>query len=324
MTAAMAGDYPMQWSDFVGQDAAKRQLRIAAGSAKLRGDQMPHVMLKSPYSGIGKTSLALLTAGELGTKVVPVSGVVTIDDARMLFLDMNDGDVLFYDEVHRAVDSGKKHIEWMLNWLHDGVLLTPAGMSITPKVTMIAATTDAGRLPRPLLERFKLQPVLDPYTDVQASQIVGIMQKKALVDCGLPPVSDLVAARIARAASNRPRWMRRVLESLRDLVVMQEVKAPDNGDYDLTEALEFIGVTEDGLTSEAQRYMYVLFRELHGKPAGAQLLKERLGEVGTGLGEIEQLLMDKGFIVKTKAGRVLTDPGLQRGKELAHALDVAV
>lgn len=311
-----SSEYPRTWEEFIGQEDAKYQLKIRARAAKAKGRNLPHVLLKSPYAGVGKTAMALLLAEEMDTKVICVTGSVKLADARMLFTQFDDGDILFYDEIHKVVDGGKANAEWLLHYLQDGVLLTPLGAERVRQVTVIGATTDAGRLPVPILDRFKLQPVLERYTDAEGAQIALIMGRKIMVTDGLPMISVSVAEAVAAAATNRPRWMMRVLEGLRDLALTDEVKSPRNGRYDLTQALVFCGVTADGLTAEAQEYLRVLFVEMRGRAAGEALLRNRLGTVGTGLNEIETLLVDKNLIGRTDRGRMLTGDGLSRAAKL--------
>lgn len=314
--AVLAGEYPNSWDEFVGQEQAKRQLRIAAKAAKMRGKNLGHCLLKSPFAGVGKTALGLLIAQEMDTMVNIVTGSMKLPDVRMLFTRVETGDIVFIDEIHKVMDGGKANAEWLLHYLENGVLLTPLGPEEVPQVTIIGATTDASRLPVPILQRFSIQPDLVPYTDAEGAHIAEMMALKVLVTDGLPTIDATTAAAIAAAASNRPRWMRRLLEGLRDLALVGEISKPRSGKYDLSETLLFAGLTPDGLTSEAQNYLRVMFVDMRGQAAGAALLKERLGEVGRGLGEIEQLLLDKELIAKTKQGRMLTASGMKRAKAL--------
>lgn len=308
-------NFPKSWEAYIGQTAAKRSLKIAAESAALRGDVMGHKLISSSVPGQGKTSLLYLTAQALGREPHVISGVVKLSQARMIFADLHDGAVLQWDEFHTAMDGGKRHIEWLLHYGEGGTLTDQAGSEVMPKVTILAATTDKGVLPAAVLSRFQVIE-LEPYTDLEAGLIVGGMSDQIMGDADLPPVGDATATAIARAASNQPRLMRQILHNLRDLSVVKEIDPPGDGTYPLGLALELSGLTEDGLTREMQRYLQLMVTELHGEPVGAAYFKERMGLVGKGLSLIEQHLLDKALINKTKQGRTLTGSGIRRAKDL--------
>jgi Holliday junction DNA helicase RuvB len=310
------GQYPQDWSEYVGQESAKRELKIAAKSAKVRGRNLDHLIISSPYAGIGKTALALLTVRAADRRVLVVTGSMKISDVRLMFTKVEDGDIIFYDEIHKSVEGGKKNAEWMLHYLENKVLMTPFGPEVVPDVTIIGATTDLGALPEPIQQRFKLIQ-LTQYSDAEGTLIARQLGGKILGVEGLPNLSGETAADVAMAAFNQPRAMRSLLMSLRDLAVCEEIPTPDDGKYDLEEALAFAGLTRDGLTPEAQQYLIIMVKELRAEPAGAALMKERMGLVGNALALVERLLLDKGFILKTKQGRVLSSQGMKRAVELA-------
>lgn len=315
---ALKGDYCLDWDEFVGQAQAKRMLRIAATSAERRSTRLGHTLLRSRVPGIGKTSLALLTAAQMGTHVEVVSGKLTLNEARIKLSGMTDGDILLVEECHKLVDGGKASAEWLLNYMQDGVLVGPLGSEEMPSVTIMGTTTDAGKLPEPILQRFELQPVLESYSDYEGMLIASSLSSRVF-DCRLETPSDDVCAQIANASSNQPRTMRRLLSAIRDLVTVGEMAETE--DYDLTEALAWTGLTADGLTEIAQRYITVLFSEFHGQ-AGLKPILDRVGEGGK-LAEEERLLMDKGMLAKTAGGRMLTQVGIQRARQLIAAQKAA-
>ena len=311
--------YPATWDDFIGQGQAKRQLQVAIESAKQRGVPLNHVLLASGEPGIGKTALALLTALSMETQIKMVSGKMKENEARIALAGMEDGDVLFMDEAHRLVQGGKGNAEWILHLLADGVLMGPRGPEEQAAITVIAATTDAGKLPDTITSRFPLQPVLKPYTDDEAA-IIGVRRAGALFDRPLPfPDADTLRA-VARAGNNNPRTIGAILENLRDLAhVDLETVCPDateNGGqqaYVLDEALQWMGLTPDGLTEVACRYLVTLVDEFAGQ-AGEKAMQDRLQEAG--IQSVERTLMAKGLIAKTRQGRVATRDGILRAKEL--------
>jgi holliday junction DNA helicase RuvB len=304
-------EYPRTWKDYIGQEPAKRMLQVAAKSAKLRNEPLDHTLISHGTPGIGKTSLAALISDEVGRNCRVVSGQLDLHAARMLFAEMQDRDVLFYDEVHQVMDGGKKNAEWLLAYLQDGVLMGPLGGEIQPRVTIIAATTDAGRLPESIVSRFPLQPPMQDYTDEEAAKIVVIMAGKTLV--GLPKVNAREAAMVASAAHNNPRAIRRLLTVLRDMTITEALPL-EKGRYNIDGLLDWQGITHDGLDRVAQRYLEALALEFDGS-AGARALEDRLQQPG-GLGQVERVLMDKGLVAKTRSGRMLTQAGISRFRDL--------
>jgi Holliday junction DNA helicase RuvB len=306
----LGGDYPETWDDFIGQEQAKRQLLVATRSAKMRDRPMDHLLLASGMPGIGKTSLALLTGKELGRHVQIVSGKLSSTQARILLSGMEDGDVLFYDEIHQAVAGGKAQAEWLLHLLQDGAIVGPHGLEEQPKVTVIGATTDAGRLPETILGRFVLQPPLTSYTELEAGRIALKLSERIFEDLPLP--STEVCYDTGQASSQNPRLMRSILVNLRDLAIVNG-KVPEDGSYDLDEALAFLGLTRDGLTPQAQAYLRALLAM--GGTAGERAIADRLNEPG-GVRHTERLLAEKDLIAKTRLGRQLTKEGIARAKAL--------
>lgn len=315
----LSGYYPDSWDGFIGQTQAKRMLKVAAASARKRNKPCEHVLLKGGTPGIGKTTLGLLMSAELGKHLRLVSGKVTVQQARFLLSEMEDGDVLLWDEIHMAVVGGKSNAEWLLPFLEQGVIIGPHGPEDTPNITVIGATTDAGRLPEAILSRFTKQPDLVEYSDIEA-EFISTNMAQSIFGLALPwPGSDVHEA-IARAANRNPRMIRTILVNLRDLAIAEDMK-PEDGDYDLTEVFEWIGLTEDGLTKQAQEYLLALKQTFGGK-AGATAMKERLREPG-GLAYTERLLMDKGYIVMGTGGRNMTGAGIKRVRLLEQEIDAA-
>ena len=308
----LSGYYPDSWDGFIGQTQAKRQLKIAANSARKRGEPCENVLLKGGAPGIGKTTLGLLMAAELGKNLKMVSGKVTVQQARLLLSEMEDGDCLFYDEIHMAVQGGKGNAEWLLPFLEQGVIIGPRGPEEAPKVTVIGATTDAGRLPETLLSRFTVQPDLVNYTEMEA-EFISLNMAQTIFGLALPWPSMEVHEQIATAANRNPRMIRTILLNLRDLAISEDLK-PEDGQYDLTEVLEWIGLTPDGLTKQAQEYLLALKRDFQGK-AGETAMKQRLREPG-GLAYTERLLMDKDYITMGAGGRQITPTGAKRTRLL--------
>lgn len=310
-----AGNYPRTWAEFIGQEQAKRRLQIASRSARIRKEPMEHILIRGGGAGIGKTSLALLAAQEMGTNVTVAAGKMKLTEARIMFARMEDNDVLFYDEIHQAVTGGKANAEWMLHVLQDGALVGPRGAEPIPAITIIGATTDAGRLPKTILGRFQECRITN-YTDDEGTEIVKALAQRVLPQpLVMPSLRNCVD--IARACDNNPRGIRGLLINLRDIALATEGSNYANDEYDLTEAMVWMGLTADGLTAEAQAYLIAMFSEFQGT-AGEKTMADRLNEPG-GLAHAERLLMDKGFLIKGRSGRELTNAGIKRAIELMEA-----
>ena len=309
---AVVGDHPLTFNDYVGQDAAKRQMQVAIKSAKARNARLDHTLIAHPDAGIGKTSLALLAAMEMDVTVDIVSGSMTLDQVRSKLAGMNDRDILILEECHRLFDGGKKAAEWMLHLMQHDILLGPLGPETVPPVTLIATTTDTGKIPEPILQRFGIKPRLESYSDDEGA-LITLKLAARIFTPDMPLPSDAVAYQIARAAANRPRAMRGVLSKVRDLVTVGEMEIQP--DYDITEALTWEGLTRDGLTDLCQRYLLTLHHS--DGTAGLRSIAERLGEIPAGLNETERLLIGKGLVERRTRGRILTTAGLRRAKALA-------
>ena len=307
----LGGVYPQSWDEFVGQENVKRQLIIACRSAKIRGASLDPVLIRGGQPGIGKTTLALLIAAEMGGNLKMIAGPTKPQQVRFLLAGMQDGDVLFYDEIHQAVKGGKGNSEWLLHLLENGTFIGPLGVEDTPKISIVGATTDAGRLPRTVLDRFT--PVhLTGYSEPEAARICLHMAGQMFDKLPMPSADDCRA--IARAASHNPRMIRNLLAVTRDIALATRKSNHDGKRYDLTQALDFLGLTEDGLDGVAQRYLVALFTDFP-TGAGERALRDRLQEPG-GLQYVETALLDKGLIAMTKQGRMLTGEGIRRAKEL--------
>jgi len=194
------------------------------------------------------------------------------------------------------------------------VLLGPLGPEEMPKVTIIGCTTDKGRLPRTILERFLINPVLVPYTQEEAAAIAAGMAARIFTP-PLPQPSQANFLAIGEASSRSPRLMRAILVTLRDIALTTEAKNWTGTEYELAETFEWMCLTPDGLDKLCQRYLHAMLRDFRGEPAGLKALTERLQEPG-GLQHTERMLVDKGLIATTRSGRQLTQAGLRRAREL--------
>lgn len=297
-------DYPATFSRFVGQHQAVAQIKASISSAQQRGTRLDHILLASGTQGIGKTTLAQIVASEMGTGFVSVSGAITVTDARDILRAMEPQDILFWDEFHLAINGGKAKAEWLLPMLTDAVLLTKDSVEAMPDVTVIGATTDAGRLPVTITSRFMVRPALTFYTDAE-----GVLLVKQLTERMQVALPDEYFGDIAQAADNNPREMRLILTSVRDIIL-------STGNVDLETAFRWAGVTPDGLSRTCQEILLALLLA-KDHTASLETLQGLLGEPGP-IKYAENQLMAKGLVTITGRGRQLTDAGLERSTRLAN------
>ena len=296
------GPYPRTLTDFVGQQEAKQQIAAAMVSSSNRDAAFPHMLLASGFPGIGKTALAKIVAKTLNVGYVEVGGTVTAKEIRPTLLKMQDHDVLFIDEIHRMVSSGKRNAEWLLQVLQDRILATANGTDQIADITIIAATTDMQKLPKTILGRFGLQPQMVQYTEVEAVHIAKLSGKQ--VGLILQPADS---HRIAAASDYNPRMIRRIVERLRDIR-----EAATDTDDDVLLAIKWAGQAPDGLSRGACDYLMLLFG--YGGTAADRTLRAALNEVS--LEHSEQTLIQRGYIQVTSRGRELTPLGVERAEQL--------
>lgn len=315
------GPYPKRFTEFIGQAKARLQIIAAITSAIERQEPMDHMLLASPFPGVGKTALSRLTAHLLDVGFVELGGKVKDSDAAVAIREMEDGDVLFLDEIHRMVQGGKASAEWLLTLLHDGELHTPQGIIVAPRITVIAATTDAQRLPETILDRFPLKPILDSYTTAEAVQIARLHADRLGFGDVLPmPESMVWLERVVRASDNNPRRIGNLLSTVRDSAITARKESIDTylteEGYDIAEALDWSGLTEDGLTMGMQEYLGALW--LNNGKAGIGTIKASINEEV--VIHTEKALIQRGYVVVTGSGRSLTDYGMERAEQVANDL----
>lgn len=295
-------DYPQTFDKFVGQAEAVARLKAAIARATNDGTRLDHTMLASGVAGIGKTTLARIVAYEMGVGIVEVSGPISVKDIEPVLKEMQDHDILFWDEIHQAVQHGKGRAEWLLPFLTDGVLVTKESTKPMPNVTVLGATTDVGKLPTTIRSRFMVWPKLRYYNDIEGVVLSANLAERMGVD-------TLEHEAIARAADNNPRQMRLILTAIRDLSHVGEV--------DLDTAFDWAGVTRDGLSRTCQDILMTLLSATE-HTASQETLQGLLGEPGP-IRHAENQLMQRGLLTITGRGRTLTEAGVERAAGLLVA-----
>jgi len=293
-------DTPRTWAALIGQREAKAQLQAAVESVLDEDARLPHVLLASGHHGIGKTSIAKILAYDLGVRMLELSGAVTAEQFRAALGVLDDKDVVFWDEFHTAVGGNRNRADYLLSFMLEHALVTPTGREEMPDVTLIAATTDAGRLPETILSRFFLKPLLADYSDLEGRMLVLKLAERM----GLPRPTD--PAPIAMAANNNPRAIQEILLNLK-FANVDPSRTPAQA---LGKAILWSGLSEDGLSKIAREILVVLLASKE-HTASKETIAQMLGEPGP-LAHHEKQLLQRGLIVIRGQGRTLTSEGEQR------------
>ncbi|MEI6650436.1 MAG: Holliday junction branch migration DNA helicase RuvB [Candidatus Moraniibacteriota bacterium] len=300
---------PQSFSEYVGQEKIKRNLGIFIEAAKRRKESVDHVLLYGP-AGLGKTTLAHIIAKEMGVNIRITSGpaIERVGDLGSILTNLEDGDVLFIDEIHRL----NKTIEEVLYPAMEDYKLDiiigkgPSARTIQldlPRFTLIGATTRLGSLSNPLRNRFgsthRLEfYLLDEMTSIitRSSRILGV------------PVENGGAEHIAAASRATPRVANRLLKRVRDFAEINGL-ARINRDI-AREALTLFEVDEIGLEPTDRAILTAIAKKFKGGPAGIQAIAAVTGEeIETVEDVYEPYLIQLGFLIRTPRGRIMTPEG---------------
>jgi Holliday junction DNA helicase RuvB len=300
---------PKTLDEFVGQKAARENLRVFIAAAKARGEALDHVLFFGP-PGLGKTTLAQIVARELGVGFRATSGPVIAKsgDLAALLTNLEEGDVLFIDEIHR-LDSRVEEILYPA--MEDRVLDImigegPSARSVRidlPKFTLVGATTRQGLLTTPLRDRFGIPVRLNFYTVDELELVIA----RAARLLGLPIAPD-GCAEIARRARGTPRIAGRLLRRVRDFAHAAGHDIVDAAAAD--HALSRLEVDQLGLDLMDRRYLRMIADIYKGGPVGVETLAAGLSEPRDTIEDvIEPFLLQLGLIARTARGRMLNAPG---------------
>ncbi|MBE6614663.1 MAG: Holliday junction branch migration DNA helicase RuvB [Ruminococcaceae bacterium] len=300
---------PHTIDEYIGQAKAKELLKIYMGAAKLRGDNLDHVLLYGP-PGLGKTTLSAIIAAEMGVNLRVTSGpaIEKQGDLAALLSNLGEGDVLFIDEIHRL----SKSIEEILYPAMEDFALDiiigqgPSARSIRlplPRFTLIGATTRAGQLTTPLRDRFGVLLRLELYTPEELAAIVS--RSAGILDV---PITSDGALEIASRSRGTPRIANRLLKRVRDFA---QVRGDGKITLDIArEALRMLEIDELGLDNTDRRMMETIIRYYDGGPVGLETLAATIGEEAVTLEDVyEPYLLQIGFISRTPRGRMVTRQG---------------
>jgi Holliday junction DNA helicase RuvB len=298
---------PRTLDDFVGQDRVKEQLSLLIEGARARDEPADHMLFSGP-PGLGKTTLASIVAHEMGAGFQPTSGPALDrpSDLAAILTNLEAGDVLFVDEIHRMPRAVEEVLYPALEDFTLDVVLGkgPTARSLRlplTRFTLVGATTRPGRITLPLRERFGFSPRLDYYSRPELTTIV--QRSAGILEVEVEPDG---ADEIARRSRGTPRVANRLLRRVRDVA---EVRHDGRITAEVARAgLELFEVDEEGLDRLDHAVLRALIAKFGGGPVGLTTLSAAVGEeTDTVEDVVEPYLLQLGFIQRTPRGRVATE-----------------
>ena len=302
---------PKTMADYVGQTKVKENLNVYISAAKARGEALDHVLLYGP-PGLGKTTLSHIIASEMGVAIKMTSGpaIERSGDLAAILTNLNEGDVLFIDEIHRLNRSVE---EILYSAMEDYALDIIVGKGPSArnirftlnKFTLVGATTKVGMLAPPLRDRFGIINRLEIYTPEELCQIVTRSANALNIE-----IDEEGAKEIARRSRGTPRIANRLLKRVRDFALVKGNDVITKADARF--ALSRLEIDELGLDQTDRNLLSALIEKFGGGPAGLETLAATTGEDANTIEDVyEPYLLQLGFIARTARGRICLKGGYE-------------
>jgi Holliday junction DNA helicase RuvB len=298
---------PSVFADFTGQAKVRERLEITVAAARQRSEPVDHVLLSGP-PGLGKTTLANIIAKAMGANLKSTSGptIEKAGDLAGLLTNLEEGDVLFIDEIHRLQKTIEEYLYPAMEDYKLDIIIDqgPNARSVRlnlPKFTLIGATTRSGLLTAPLLTRFPIRERLDYYSSEQLNKIV--VRSGRLLNV---PLDERGAAEIARRSRGTPRIANNLLRRVRDYA---QVRHDGSITAEIADkALAMLEIDENGLDEMDKRLLEAVIVKFGGGPVGLGSLAVAVGEEPDTLEEVyEPYLIMEGYLRRTPQGRMATE-----------------